>query len=172
MRVHGPENAGRSRYKHTITEPAAAAFVENAVQFSCGGDPGFMIAAEARCRAHDRRCMRPRGTYSKGRIDGTAWGSREISSLRSGQSAYAKQSRYRRSAGRHAGCRRHVGRRRFCRDGCAPQGRRLRRGRRYAPVVRSWRRHASQGRLLRRPGHPRRPHGCGQHRYPALRSRL
>ena len=75
------------------------------------------------------------------------------------------------SAG-HPRRRRHVGRRRFLGHGRAAQGRGLRRRRRHAAALRPWRRDPSQGRLLRRPGHPRRARGGRAHRHSALRARL
>ena len=48
----------------------------------------------------------------------------------------------------------------------------LRRGRRHAAALRPRRGAREEGRLLRRPGHPRRPHGGRAPRHPALRARL
>ena len=48
----------------------------------------------------------------------------------------------------------------------------LRRRRHHAPALRPRRRDPSQGRLLRRPGHPRRPPRRRGARHPALRARL
>ena len=59
------------------------------------------------------------------------------------------------SAG-HPRRRRHVRRRRFVGDRGAAQGRGLRRRRRHAAALRPRRGDPPQGRLLRRPGHPRR----------------
>ena len=50
------------------------------------------------------------------------------------------------------------------------RGLRCRRG--HPAALRPWRRDPPQGRLLRRPGHPRRPHGGGRARHPALRAQL
>ena len=48
----------------------------------------------------------------------------------------------------------------------------LRRRRRHPAALRPWRRGREEGRLLRRPGHPRRPPGRRAARHPALRARL
>ena len=72
----------------------------------------------------------------------------------------------------HPRGRRHVGRRRFLGHRGAAQGRGLRRRRRDAAALRPRRRHPSQGRLLRRPGHLRRARGGGAHRHSPLRARL
>ena len=84
----------------------------------------------------------------------------------------ATASTSRRSPAGHARGRRHVGRRRFLGHGGAAQGRGLRRRRRHAAALRPWRGDPSQGRLLRRPGHPRRARGRRAHRHSALRARL
>ena len=57
-------------------------------------------------------------------------------------------------------------------DGCAAQGRGLRRGRRHASALRPRRGDPPQGRLLRRPGHLRRSVSGRPARHPALRARL
>ena len=56
--------------------------------------------------------------------------------------------------------------------GRAAQGRGLRRRRRHAAALRPRRGDPPQGRLLRRPGHPRRARGRRAPRHPALRARL
>ena len=76
--------------------------------------------------------------------------------------AAAQDAQFARSRGTargHARGRRDVGRRRFLGDGGAAEGRGLRRRRRHAAALRPWRGDPPQGRLLRRPGHPRRPRG-------------
>ena len=73
---------------------------------------------------------------------------------------------------RDARRRRHVGRRRFLRGRRAAEARGLRRRRRHAAALRPRRRDAPQGRLLRRPGHPRRPPRRRGARHPALCARL
>ncbi len=60
----------------------------------------------------------------------------------------------------------------FVRGGGPPEAGGLRRRRHHAAALRSRRGDASQGRLLRRAGHPRRPPGRGGDRHPALRARL
>ena len=90
-------------------------------------------------------------------------------------SAAARDAQFARPRGTargHARGRRHVGRRRFLGDGGAAEGRGLRRRRRHAAALRPRRGDPPQGRLLRRPGHPRRPRGRRAHRHPALRARL
>ena len=84
----------------------------------------------------------------------------------------AQFPRSRRPAVGHPRRRRDVGRRRFVGHGRAAEGRGLRRRRRHPAALRPWRRDPPQGRLLRRPRHPRRPHGRRTHRHSALRARL
>ena len=68
--------------------------------------------------------------------------------------------------------RRHVRRRGLLGRRRASEARRLRRRRHHAAALRPRRRHRPQGRLLRRPGHPRCPPRRRAARHPALRARL
>ena len=80
-----------------------------------------------------------------------------------------------RSAGtarRHPRRRRDVGRRRFLGRRRPPEGGRLRRRRRDAAALRSWRGRPPHRLVLRRPGYRRRAARVRDARHPALRARL
>ena len=113
--------------------------------------------ADQRGGTPDPRCAERGNPYNKDALHGPP-----ADDVKERGSAAARDAQFARTGGTargHARGRRDVGRRRFLGDGGAPEGRGLRRRRRHAAALRPWRGDAPQGRLLRRPGHPRRPRG-------------